>query len=58
MLETRNEVGQSPLHYAIELGHVEIAQILLDQSADVNTKDNDDWTPLISAAKLGNLEEL
>lgn len=57
MIESRNEVGQSPLHYSIELGHVEIAQILINEGSEVNTKDNDDWTPLISAAKLGNFQE-
>lgn len=55
-MECRNEVGQSPLHYAIELGHLEIARLLLDKGAAVNVRDNDDWTPLISAAKLGNFD--
>ena len=55
-MASKNDIGQSPLHYAIELGHVEIALFLLDEGGDPNERDNDQWTPLISAAKLGNVE--
>ena len=50
-----NDDKQTPLHYAIELGHIDIANMMLDRKPDVNTRDKDKWSPLISASKLGDL---
>ena len=36
---------QTPLHYAIILGHFEIAKLLLENGANIQIKDNLDLTP-------------
>ena len=45
MNEKRNN-GWVPLHWAIRLGHKEIAELLIAEGADVNVKGDDDKTPL------------
>ena len=37
-------------------GHSDIANCFLDNEVNVNTRDNDKWSPLISAAKHGDAE--
>ena len=37
-------------------GHTDIANFLLDNEVDINTRDSDKWSPLISAAKHGNVD--
>ncbi|RFU74992.1 ankyrin repeat-containing [Trichoderma arundinaceum] len=44
--DARNEKGWSPLFMAAMNGHVAIAQILIDQGADIETRDADGQTPL------------
>lgn len=51
-----NDEGQTPLHYAIEHNRHEIALYLLEIGHDPNTSDRSNWTPLISAARNGNLK--
>jgi ankyrin repeat protein len=48
----------TPLHAAIDKGHVKVAQLLLQHNADVNVGDDDDQTPLHLAAKRGDLDTL
>jgi ankyrin repeat protein len=43
--------GLTALHCAAAQGHLNIAHLLIRAGADVNAKDNDDWTPLHWAAK-------
>ena len=50
-LNTINDDSQTPLHYALELGHAEIAHLLLDRGAEVNTRDKESVTK-----KLSNFE--
>jgi hypothetical protein len=50
--------GWTPLHYAAENGHVEIARLLLQNGADVNAKGYDGWTPLHFAAIFGHVDIL
>ena len=47
---------ETPLHFAAENGQKEVAQILIDKSADVNAKAKWDRTPLHGAAKTGRSE--
>ncbi len=43
--------GDTPLHYAIRAGYVDIAKYLVEKGADVNAKDSNGNTVLYSAAK-------
>ena len=38
------------------IGHSDIANFLLDNEVNVNTRDSDKWSPLISAAKHGDAD--
>jgi ankyrin repeat protein len=44
----------TPLHWAAENGHRDVAELLLANKADVNAKDNNGYTPLSWAAKAGH----
>ena len=46
MLMPKDNDGNSPLHGASNKRHVEVAEVLLANDADVNTKDFDGNTPL------------
>ncbi len=48
--------GRTPLHYAAEDGHKEIAELLITNGADVNARKADGWSPLHQAAHRGNRE--
>ena len=48
----------TPLHAAIDKGHVKVAQLLLQHDADVDAGDEDGQTPLHLAAKRGDLDTL
>jgi ankyrin repeat protein len=59
-LELRNKHnGASALHWACEIGHEQIARALLEgkfegRGADVDTRDNNRYTPLIDASRNGH----
>jgi ankyrin repeat protein len=42
---------------AAEEGHLEVAALLIEKGADVNSKDNDGRTALMMAAEEGHLKE-
>ena len=48
--------GWTPLHTAVEGGHKEIAELLIDNGADVNAMDKDGRTPLHFASAKGHKE--
>ena len=48
--------GRTPLDLAAEKGHFEVAKLLIEKGADVDAKDNYDWTPLHYALRNGHLE--
>jgi ankyrin repeat protein len=53
----RRNAERTPLQYAVEEGHLEIVQFLLEFGADINKGRIDtDFTPLNSAAYSGHLE--
>ena len=55
-INEKNEDGWTPLYIAAENGHKEVAQLLLDNSANVNAPKNTGWTPLYIAAENGHEE--
>lgn len=42
----RDSEGRTPLHWAVDRGHLNVAELLVRKNADVNVKDNDGQTPL------------
>jgi len=40
LVHQRDELGATALHYATLSGHREVAQLLLDRGAGINTRDN------------------
>ena len=48
--------GNTPLHYAVEIGNLEIVEYLLDSGAEVDIKNNHLNTPLHLAASRGLIQ--
>jgi ankyrin repeat protein len=46
----------TPLHLALQQGHVEVARVLVNHGAKVSAKDQDGWTPLHLASKHGHAD--
>ncbi|XP_073020961.1 acyl-CoA-binding domain-containing protein 1-like isoform X1 [Primulina eburnea] len=49
-LNLKDSEGRTPLHWAVDRGHMNITMFLLNKNADVNTKDNEGQTALHYAA--------
>jgi len=45
----------TPLHFSAENGHLSVVEYLVNQKADIKSKDKDDLTPLHWAARFGHL---
>ncbi|TGO08593.1 hypothetical protein BTUL_0201g00070 [Botrytis tulipae] len=48
-IETTNWIGETALHLACRFDHKNIVALLLAVGANIEARDNDRWTPLISA---------
>ncbi|XAR52188.1 hypothetical protein NMG60_11020123 [Bertholletia excelsa] len=46
----KDSEGRTPLHWAVDRGHLNIAELLVSKTADVNAKDNEGQSPLHYAA--------
>ena len=55
-VNAREKWGGTPLHWAANWGHKEIAEMLIAAGADVNAKDHNDYTPLDFANRLKHTE--
>ena len=49
-----DHIGWTPLHYACAKGQIEVAQFLVANGADVNSRSLNGTTPLMMAAQSGN----
>ena len=54
LINQKNIGGATALHIAAREKNLEIAQMLIDNGADVNVADNEGWTPLMRAAMAGS----
>ncbi|KAE9546613.1 hypothetical protein FO519_010175, partial [Halicephalobus sp. NKZ332] len=48
--------SRNPIHHAVRIKNTEMLNALIAANIEVNTTDEDQWTPLHIAAKNGNLE--
>ena len=55
-INARDDVGNTPLHWACILGRIETARILLEHGAKVNVKNHYGKTPLHFASRYGRIE--
>lgn len=51
LLNKKDRFGYTPLHLASRFNHIEIAKLLIDNGAEVNTQDKYGDTPLIDSTK-------
>jgi ankyrin repeat protein len=56
LLEIADKRGCTPLHFACDGGHCELAALLIDRGADIHVRDVDGDTPLHWAAVAGRAE--
>jgi hypothetical protein len=54
----RDNNGNTPLHLAVIGGHLEVARMLLECKAEVNSRNEEGSTPLLIVSSKGNLDTL
>ncbi|KAL7586194.1 hypothetical protein Lser_V15G35808 [Lactuca serriola] len=57
-VNTKDSEGRTPLHWAVDRGHIDVVQLLLSMNADVNSKDNEGQAALHYAVVCGREEIL
>ncbi|XP_021909327.1 acyl-CoA-binding domain-containing protein 2 [Carica papaya] len=45
-VNVKDSEGRTPLHWAVDRGHINIVEALVSNNADINAKDNEGQTPL------------
>jgi ankyrin repeat protein len=58
LLESKDNLGRTPLYLAVAHNQLEIAELLLANGADVNTRDPQEHTPLIQAIWVYNHDKM
>ena len=53
-IDSQNESGVTPLHWASDRGILSVGQYLLDHGVDINARDEDSLTPLFDTAGQGH----
>src|SRR5262249_3537121 len=56
LASSQNNIGMTPLFWAVCIGRKDIAELLLANKADVNATDSAGMTPLLRAKGWGNKE--
>jgi ankyrin repeat protein len=56
LVGSRDADGWTPLHHAVNGGHLELAELLLDRGADVGARDAEERIPLHLASYMGNTD--
>lgn len=56
LIDTRDENEWTPLHYAVDKGHTQVARKLISSKCFVNAFDKSGWTPLHAAIRRRNIE--
>ncbi|KAF2299301.1 hypothetical protein GH714_031416 [Hevea brasiliensis] len=46
----KDSEGRTPLHWAVDRGHLNVVEVLVERNSDINAKDNEGQTPLHYAA--------
>ncbi|KAG7563038.1 hypothetical protein FFLO_01470 [Filobasidium floriforme] len=54
LINSQDEFGMSPLHYAADRGHVDTVRMLLDKGADRSLQDSEGLTPFQLAEPMQN----
>ncbi|KAL5538995.1 hypothetical protein UlMin_024314 [Ulmus minor] len=49
-LNLKDSEGRTPLHWAVDRGHLNVIELLVSKNADINAKDDEGLTPLHYAA--------
>lgn len=55
-VNAKDAMGMTPLHWAIQEGHLRTVSVLLDNGAEVNLGHSEGWTPLHHAVGYGYAE--
>jgi len=55
-IEKKDVRGRSPLMLAVTLGHLEVARLLMEHGANVNTENSEGWTVVQEAVATGDPE--
>jgi ankyrin repeat protein len=55
-IDREDEGGKIPLIYAMENGHIDVVQILIDGGANVNAVLENGWTPLLYSVENGYID--